>query len=103
MLSLEQVDVYSLHPRKSHEKDVILNVPRATFIYSDFSPPHPILHLFSIHLYSDFSPPHPILHLFSIHLFMSLVALYTCIVIYVGQVSAHFYHDIHDSKARGFV
>lgn len=85
MLSLEQVDVYSLHPRKSHEKDVIFNVPHATFIYSDFSPPHPILHLFSTHL------------------FMSPVALYPCIVIYVGQVSAHFYHDIHDSKARSFV
>lgn len=85
MLSLEQADVYSLHPRKCHEKDVILNAPHATFIYSDFSPPHPILHLFSIHL------------------LMSLVAVYTCIVIYVGQVSAHFYHDIHDSKARSFV
>lgn len=71
------------HPRKSHGENVIVNVPHATFIYSEFSPLHSILHLFSIHL------------------FVPLVALYTCIVIYLGQVSVHFYHDIHDSHGLG--
>ena len=88
--SLEQVDSYSLHPRKSHGKE-------------SHSPCALGPHSWSSGCLSSC----PILHPFPSHLPVPLIAFITYTFLYVGLVGAHFCHQIHNTTdcefyMRGF-